>query len=414
MIGSVTTEAPVEPQVRRSARGIRPGRRWWWCLPWCGCLVAAQVGGADAEVRGTWVTTTANTALATPEATAATMQRLREIGLNTVYIECWKNGHSEWPSEVMRRLIGVPLKVNGAPASLQRDLLKEAVTEARRNDLRAVAWLEYGFMAASADTRNELLALGESEGWITRTRDGKMIGDQNRFAWMNPLHPVPQQLLIDLSLEIVRNYPVDGVQLDDRIAMPVEMGYDDYTRALYLKETGLALPDNPRDTAFVRWRADKITAFARRYAAALRAERPDLLISASPAPFPWSYDNYCCDWPAWARFEGTERWDEFVVQNYRADFPRTRASIAEGLPLIGGRRGNLFAGIRVVGEGPDITVEDLLASIRFARESGLGGHVLWFSRGVLEVHPVSLRKFYSNTGPAVPAPGPSARPFADP
>lgn len=373
--------------------------------------MAAQTGGASAEVRGTWVTTTANTALASPEATAATMRRLREIGLNTVYVECWKNGYSEWPSEVMHRRIGVPLKVNGAPANLQRDLVREAVTEAHRNGLRAVAWLEYGFMAASAETRNELLALGESEGWITRTRDGRTVGDQNRFAWMNPLHPVPQQLLIDLSLEIVRNYPVDGVQLDDRIAMPVEMGYDDYTRALYLKETGHALPDNPRDAAFIRWRADKITAFARRYAASLRAERPDLLISVSPAPFPWSYDNYCCDWPAWARFEGKERWDEFVVQNYRPDYARTRASVEESVARIGNRRKDLLAGIRVVGDGPDMTADDLVRSIRFTRETGLGGHVLWYSRGVLEVHPDALRAFYGSPAGAQPQAPP---PFADP
>ncbi|MEY2592955.1 MAG: hypothetical protein RI972_644, partial [Pseudomonadota bacterium] len=35
-----------------------------------------------AQVRGTWLTTTANDALASPEHTARTMQRLREIGLN--------------------------------------------------------------------------------------------------------------------------------------------------------------------------------------------------------------------------------------------------------------------------------------------------------------------------------------------
>jgi len=371
--------------------------------------MATPVPGADAEIRGTWVTTTANTALATPEATAATMAKLREIGLNTVYIECWKNGYTEWPSEVARRLTGVSLKVNGAPARLQRDLLKETVTEAHRNGLNAIAWLEYGFMAASSGTRNPLVIRGEAEGWITRTREGSIVGRQNQFVWMNPLHPVPQQLLIDLSREVVRLYPVDGVQLDDRIAMPVEMGYDDFTRDLYRKETGQPLPADPREPAFVRWRAEKITDFARRYARELRKERPDLRISVSPAPFPWSYDHYCCDWPAWTQFEGAERWDEFVVQNYRLDFPRTRASIQEGFAQVGKRRSDLIAGIRVVGEGPDMPSADLLQSIRFARESGLGGHVLWFSRGVLDVYPDVLRSFYAP--PDLP---PAARPCGTP
>jgi len=362
-------------------------------------FLATMACAATTEIRGTWVTTTANTALATPEATADTMRRLHEIGLNTVYIECWKNGYSEWPSEVMRRAIGIPFRVNAAPERLQRDLLGEAVAAAHRNGLRAIAWLEYGFMAATADTRNELRARGEAEGWITRTREGATVGAQNGFVWMNPLHPIPQQLLIDLSIEILRNYPVDGIQLDDRIAMPVEMGYDDFTRALYREETGKPLPDNPRDPAFVRWRADRITAFARRYARALREVRPDLHLSLSPAPYPWSLDHYCCDWPAWTRFEGEARWDEFVVQNYRPDFPRTRASIEETLPHLGDRRGAYLAGIRVVGEGPDIAPADLIESIRFTRDAGLGGHSLWFSRGVLEVHPKLLRELYKPAPP---------------
>jgi uncharacterized lipoprotein YddW (UPF0748 family) len=59
-------------------------------------LSAGQAWPADTlqEVRGTWLTTTANDAIATPARTAATMRRLREIGINTVYVEVWKNGYT--------------------------------------------------------------------------------------------------------------------------------------------------------------------------------------------------------------------------------------------------------------------------------------------------------------------------------
>jgi uncharacterized lipoprotein YddW (UPF0748 family) len=369
-----------------------------------GCVAAPVARAQDkprAEVRGTWLTTTANTAISSPEKTAETMRRLREIGLNTVYVECWKNGYSEWPSEVMKKLIGVPLKINNTPAELQRDLLRECLDEARKNDLLVIAWMEYGFMAAYKDTNNELRALGLKEGWLTTTRDGNLVGKQNPFVWMNPLHPVPQQLLIDLAVEIVTNYDVDGVQLDDRIAMPVEMGYDPYTVELYRKEhNGAEPPENPRDPHWVRWRADKITEYARRFAAEVRkaAKRP-IIISVSPAPYPWSLENYCCDWPKWFAFEGDARWDEYIPQNYRMNFDRTRDSIRECIDAIpagaiDGKK-KLLAGIRIVGDGPDMPETDLLKSIEYTREAGLGGHVLWFSRGVLDVYPDALRKFYN-------------------
>ena len=66
-----------------------------------GCM--ADPLAIPSEVRGTWLTTTANDAIATPEKTATTMKRLHDIGLNTVYVECWKNGYTEFPSEVMAR-----------------------------------------------------------------------------------------------------------------------------------------------------------------------------------------------------------------------------------------------------------------------------------------------------------------------
>lgn len=351
---------------------------------------------AEPEVRGTWLTTTANKAIATPAATAETMKRLRDIGLNVVYIECWKQGYTEFPSETMEKLVGVKMKVNAAPAELQRDLLHEGIVEAHRNGMLAIGWFEYGFMTAFKGTDNELTRLGEKEGWLLRDKAGNTVGKKNSFVWMNPLHPTAQQIMIDVTLDAVRKYDLDGVQLDDRIAMPTDMGYDEYTRALYAKEhNGAQPPEDGYDKAWVQWRADKITAFAKRYAAAVRAANPGIIVSVSPAPFPWSLENYACDWPKWLGWTGEEKWDEFVPQNYRFNYERTKASIEEAFGFIGDRRRDLIAGIRIVGDGPDMPEKDLMEIIRFCREAKIGGHVHWFSRGVLDVYPEQLKAFYN-------------------
>ncbi|MEM1013272.1 MAG: family 10 glycosylhydrolase [Planctomycetota bacterium] len=365
-------------------------------------LLTAGIASADhhEEVRGTWMTTTANTAIASPENTAASMARLKELGLNTVYVECWKNGYTEWPSPTMKALVGVEMKINNAPAELQRDLLAETIREAHANDLKFIAWLEYGFMAAFKDTDNELRRVAGEKGWLTETKDGELVGEQNPFVWMNPLHPGPQQLLIDLTLEVLDNYDVDGVQLDDRIAMPVEMGYDDYTKQLYASEhDGAMPPDDPRDPAWVQWRADKVTEYAKRYAATIRAKHPDVIISVSPAPWPWSLDNYACDWPKWTHWEtddGKPLWDEFLPQCYRMDGPATIRSVDEQIDAMtrvgDGDLSTLIPGIRLVGEGPDMPDEDLVKVIEHIRANDLGGHVHWFSRGVLEVMPDTVHR----------------------
>ncbi|MCX5690766.1 MAG: family 10 glycosylhydrolase, partial [Planctomycetota bacterium] len=211
-------------------------------------LLATSTPAAEppAEIRGTWVTTTANDAIATPEKTAQTMRRLREIGLNTVYVECWKNGYTQYPSKVLERTIGVdrrPALMKQDPgddasksAGPGRDLLAETLREAHKNNLTYIAWFEYGFMAAHKDTDNHLRRMKKE--WLSLDKNGSEVAP-NGFVWMNPLHPETRKFLLDLVCEAVDKYDLDGIQLDDRIVWPyVTMGYDAYTKKIYAQEHG--------------------------------------------------------------------------------------------------------------------------------------------------------------------------------
>jgi uncharacterized lipoprotein YddW (UPF0748 family) len=367
------------------------------------CLIAALTlpvlaQTAPPEVRGTWMTTTANDAIANPGNTAESMRRLREIGLNTVYVECWKNGYTEFPSDTMDQLIGVPLKINAAPPELQRDLVDETLNAAHREGLIYIAWFEYGFMAAFKETNNELRE--QYADWMTTTADGSLVSDQNPFIWMNPLRPESRELLLGIVVEAIEKYDLDGVQLDDRIAWPTSMGYDPYTVEVYKSEhNGQAPPDDDKDPAWVQWRADKVTEFAKEFYDACKAANPDILVSISPAIYDWSLTYYACDWPRWARAGWMQ---EYVPQAYRFNYESFRDTWAEQVRVIGDRREDLLAGIRVVGEGDDTTWPDLVRKMDFVRKTKSGGHVHWFSRGVLEVYPEQLTAYYDveRNGPA--------------
>lgn len=399
------------------------------------CLLGeAPAATPPAEVRGTWVTTTGNDAIATPAKTAETMKRLREIGLNTVYVECWKNGYTQFPSKVLERTIGVdrrPALMKQDPADSPdsvkqpgRDLLGETLTEAHRNGLFYVAWFEYGFMAAHKDTDNHLRRMKKE--WLSLDKNGSEVAP-NGFVWMNPLHPEARRFLLDLVLEAVEKYDLDGIQLDDRIVWPyVTMGYDAYTKQAYAKEHGgKEPPADEHDREWMRWRAEKINDFSRMFVQEIHAKKPKLLISLSPAPYPWVYDHYLLEWPKWAAWtkndslrvdEGwggrgvTPRWDEFIPQCYRFSydaFEKTWLEQVDQMKTLGaGRVRDLIAGIRVVGEGKDSTWEDLKRSIELVRRTGGGGHVLWFSKGVLDVFPKELKEFY-DVERAGPAPRPN-------
>lgn len=348
-------------------------------------LPPARAQSPAPEVRGTWLTTTANDAIATPARTADTMRRLRGVGLNTVYVECWKDGYTEFPSAVMGRAVGVPMRVNpsakGVPA-VQRDLLRETLIEAHRNRLFYVAWFEYGFMAAYRTTANDLRT--KHPEWMVRNADGGLVA-RNGFVWMNPLRPECQDLLVGIVVEAVKNYDLDGIQLDDRIVWPsLEMGYDPFTTALYAREhDGRNPPADVSDKEWCAWRAKKVTEFAKRFVREVKAANPNLVVSLSPGPYPWALDNYLCDWVNWAKWTDNPTWDEYVPQVYRADYAAFARDWRGQLEYVPARAKDLVAGVRLVGDGPDLPPGDATRCAGLVRQTGGGGHAWWFSRGVL-------------------------------
>ena len=400
---------------------IAPLMRIAWCalaltLPlWLAACTTFDVVPSVSEVRGTWLTTTANDAIANPLMTALSMRRLREIGINTVYVEAWKNGETQFPSAVLSRTLGAA--VTSIPP---RDLVQETLIEAHRNGLIYIAWFEYGFMAAHQSSMNRLRT--QKAAWLSRDISGNEVAP-NGFVWMNPLHPDARRFLLDLVLEAVDKYDLDGVQFDDRIVWPhITMGYDEYTRKIYAAEHGgSAPPADHRDPAWMRWRAEKVDEVAKWFVQEIRARRPGLVLSLSPAVYPWSWENYLLTWPAWsawtaadrlqsAEFQSdasrtiTPRWDELVPQAYRFSYDAFANTWRQQVNAVRAhghdRQRDLIAGIRIVGDGTDSSWEQLRDSITLTREMKNGGHVLWFSRGVLDLYSAELSKFYAASGPA--------------
>lgn len=353
-------------------------------LLFCSAMLSQKP--AEVPLRGVWLTTTANTAISTPAKTAETMAKLKEIGFNTVYVETWKNGYTQFPSAVLQKTIGVdrhPGLKNG------RDLLGESLKEARKNGLKYIAWFEYGFMAGMDGGKNTLTS--KYPQWMTTTREGKLVSTQNEFIWMNPLRPECQTFLLDMIKEAVQKYDLDGIQLDDRIAWPTSMGYDSYTKEIYAKEhNGAVPPDDSQDPTWVAWRANKVTKFAKKLHDELRKLKPDLIISISPAIYPWSLENYACNWPLWQK----NGWmDEYVPQVYRTSHRAFRTEWKKQIAANPGAGKRLAAGIMIDPGGAPVPWEVIKQNLDLVKETN-SGHVFWFSRGVLDNYSEQIKAYY--------------------
>mgnify|MGYP006267969729 FL=1 len=386
------------PKPLRSAAGPLVASSVVACVAASGLTPAAAT---PPEVRGTWLTTTGPDHIRSGFHTQAIVDQLDTTGLNTVYVEAWKNGFTNYDSRVLTELVGVDTN----PAVVgDRDLLDETTAAAHRRGLIHSAWFEYGFSSqflgsTPGSTRdNALTSYARSRGWLLEDQDRQVVNPSNAFAWMNPAVPEVRELLIDLTLEAVQTHDLDGVQFDDRLAWPNALGFGDTTAAIYRAETGRDLPAGPGapdDARFKQWRQDKVTQFAAELNQAIDAYRPDLLVSVSPSVDGFSQTRFNADWKAWAE-QGL--FDEFVPQVYRrtladfrGDLPRNLDALRDSDRLDAG-----VIGLRLNGTGADTPLADLrqmIVDVALAEGGDLSGHSIFFSDGVID-NAAALAAFY--------------------
>lgn len=253
--------------------------------------VAAQ---KNQPIKGVWVTHSGSSALTSKENIRKTVANCKKNGLNTIFVVVWSGGLTMYPSKVLQRYIGIKQH----PAYNGFDPLHCIVNEAHNAGLQVHAWFEYGFAYAYKDSNS--VWLKKYPHWAGRTNDSSLL-IKNGFYWWNSLHPEPQQFIRELVLEVVKEYSIDGIQGDDRLpAMPVEGGYDEYTKKLYASEhNGARLPANPKDKDFVEWKALNISVFAKTLYYRVKKEKPLCLVTWAPGIYPWSREEYLQNWPQW-------------------------------------------------------------------------------------------------------------------
>jgi uncharacterized lipoprotein YddW (UPF0748 family) len=159
---------------------------------------------------------------------------------------------------------------------LGRDPLAELVEEARRVGLKIIPWFEYGFV--SSYNLNGGMLLQQKLEWGVYNYEGNLL-KKNGFKWLNAFDFQVQEFLLNLFLEVVENYDVDGIQGYDLFpALPWEGGYYQWTVNSYRQQLKKYLPKNHKDKLWLKWRANILTNVLALLDQEVKAVNPDLLV----------------------------------------------------------------------------------------------------------------------------------------
>ncbi|MEG5017857.1 MULTISPECIES: glycoside hydrolase family 10 protein [unclassified Microcoleus] len=271
------------------------------------------------ELRGVWLTNIDSDVIFSRNNIIDAVNRLDQLNFNTIYPTVWQGGYTLYPSDAAQRVFGQ--SIDPSPGLKDRDILKEIIAQSRQKGIAVIPWFEFGFMAPA---ESELATLHPE--WLAQRRDGSTIWKEGKHdrVWLNPFHPEVQQFISDLILEIVDNYDIDGIQFDDHFGLPVEFGYEPLTVSMYQQQIKSPPSNDPRETFWVRWRADKINDFVGRVSRDIKSRKEKCIVSLSPNPFHFSLPAHLQDWFTWERRGYI---DEIVLQVYRSDIKRFSAEL---------------------------------------------------------------------------------------
>ncbi|MBG1266921.1 glycoside hydrolase family 10 protein [Nostoc sp. WHI] len=314
------------------------------------------------EIRGVWLSNNDFSVFRNRSQVLAAMSQLRQLNFNTVYPVVWNDGYTQYPSAITQKM-GIPFFFKGIDG---QDVIADIITQARKQGLLAIPWFEFGFMVPLT---SELAS--KHPDWLTQKQDGTQtsISAAGEVAWLNPFHPEVQKFISELVMEVITQYDADGVQFDDHMSLPVDFGYDKYTISLYTQETGNPPPPNPQAQAWIKWRADKITAFMVDLHQTVKARKPNAIFSVSPNYYDFAYKLQLQDWLNWVRLGIV---DELVMQVYRNDLESfiaqiTRPEILETQQIIPTGIG-IMAGLR----NRPVAMPQIQSQVEAAQQRGLG------------------------------------------
>jgi len=374
----------------------------------------ATLRAAAPEIRGTWLTTTSSDDWSAANL-QTTMNSLKQTGFNTVYVEAWKQGYTNFTSGSLTAFTGSQ-SLN--PTVSGRNFLNETRTAAANAGLIHGAWFEYGLIAEYSSPSNPLavkcrdatwtVGTTSGTGWLLKDSAGSYTNSSNNFVWMNPLVPEVRNLIKGVVVDAINQFDLQIVQFDDHLAWPVQFGWDDYTKAVYKQETNRNLPSSYLDSNFLAWRQGKTQAFFAEIADAAKAAKASVVVSLAPSTASFSAANYCADWPKWLAST-----DEVLPQVYRSTYSSFATDWAAQITASGTNRPELGAGLRLLGTGSATPWNELKQQIDKTRADNALGHSIWYSEGVTvsgTLNPsnynTQLKAYYD-----VPTNGPAANPL---
>lgn len=372
-----------------------------------GLILAAAPPDAPApppvarEFRAAWVATVENidwpsrpglpTNVQQDEARAI-LDRLAKSNFNAVVLQVRPAADALYDSEIEPWSSYLTGEQGKAPEPYY-DPLKFWIDEAHARGIQLHAWFN-PFRAKQAGARYETAA-----SHVSRARP-EIVREYGRLLWMDPGEPEARKQTLDVVLDVVRRYDLDGVHLDDYF----------YPYPVADPETKAEI-DFPDDASWARaeskgsgpearadWRRETMSRMIRSLYEEIKRAKPHVLFGISPFGIPRpnkpegvkGFDQYAklyADTETWLKSGWVDYWSPQLYWKIDAPGQPFRPLLNYWLSINDQQR-HMWPGLSISRIGPrpgeGYEVDEILSQIKIVRETPGGGGVVLFSEKVLQ------------------------------
>ncbi len=245
-------------------------------------ITGGTVSAQQDELRGIWVSTVSNIDYPSAQTTDTNVlkkeltkifEHCEKMGFNAVFFQVRPAGDAFYKSDIFpwsRYLTGT----QGVAPDNGFDPLSFAVEEAHKRGMELHAWINpYRITASAKDA--ELL----SKNNPAVLHPELVLTDANGKMYYNPGDSAAIKLIVDGAVEIVKNYDVDGLHMDDYFYPDSEFS-DDGAYSFYQEK----YPDKGD------WRRAMVNKMVEEMDEAVHKENPEIIFGISPRGI-WANDT---------------------------------------------------------------------------------------------------------------------------
>lgn len=230
---------------------------------------------APAEVKAVWISFLEMQTLLTNKTETqfrrnmqTVFDNVKDLGLNMVVIQVRPYADALYKSRYFPWSFLITGTEGEDPGF---DPFEIMVEEARARNLRIEAWVN-PYRIRPADRKDALCETNQAKIWLDEKDDS--VINYNGVISYNPASTKAQDLIVKGMVELVKNYDIDGIHLDDYFYPTTDKNFDKASYAAYTKNGGkLSLED---------WRRSNVEKLLKKAYTAVKSVNKNLVFGVSP------------------------------------------------------------------------------------------------------------------------------------